>query len=113
MPYQVRSTQGSLVQYLDKHGSWTPNATKARVYAGMGPLKNSLADAFEAGELKWVQVVEVELRETGHILPLEQVLAPLKEKRQAELDQRTSTQRLAERNKELAELERLKVKYER
>jgi hypothetical protein len=110
MLYRVRTNEGTVVQYLDKAGRWTPNVTRARTYTGLGPLKNSIGHWSDA---KLIEVVELELRETGQILPLESLLAPLKAKRQAKLDQRTSTERLAERNRDLAELERLKVKYGR
>lgn len=112
MPYRVQTLEDGLVQYLDKHGDWTPNLTKARIYSGLGPLKNSIGDWHEDDtELPYVQVVEVELRETGKVMTAQELIAPVRAKRQAEIDARTSTERLRERNQELAELKRLKEKY--
>lgn len=113
MPFVITFPQAPNDLYLHKDGSKTPDFRRARVYRDLGAVKNSLM-----GDRRYEDCViqEVELRLTGRNLTWDDVIGKhvraKEEKARLERERRTSTERLAERKRELAELARLKEKYE-
>lgn len=110
MPYRIRWHEDGITHYVGRARlTRTQNPLKARLYPSIGAIKNSLN---RWGSISTrVEIVEVELQETGVVLNAAEVMLPHQEQKRREVEE-SRTRRLIEiKEQELSELKRLQEKY--
>ncbi len=113
MPFYIRRHVNGRTQIISKHGMWEDQefaAKRTRIYNTIGALKNSVGQwrGFADDD---AEIVEVELKETGKVVLVGEVMDPVRERREAKIAARKLQDQIRVKQRELDELKRLKEKY--
>jgi hypothetical protein len=114
MPFFIRRHVAGRTQVISKRGMWEDQelaGKRTRLYSNMGALKNSVSQWRGTADDD-AEIVEVELRETGKVLLVGEVMDPVRERREAKIAARKLQDQIRTKEREIAELKRLKSKYE-